>query len=395
MAVPSGIHFIFTGTHAGVSGLTGYTRNTDFDTRYILGAVTDADGGTPGGAAHHHHATGGSHTHTFTFSGATGGNALLAGLGKTYNPSTHSHASTTSNAASLVYGEGSNDQDRYNIIVVESGGTNDIPNTVSAFFDDGDDLSAATGWAENNGSGGRPDTRDAILRGANTDGDSGAVAGGLDAHTHSTDHAHAQKASARAQQTGTGAGSNLAYATGGRTGHYHNVVLNTGGATTASNDGTPPWKKLVLAMNQTGGDDLPDQVIGMWDGAHASIGVGDYVDWARVTTQDDWFIKTASGAGQIGATDGNETHTHTVSTHNHTGSGTSIGQILGNKVGGIGSWSVAAHSHTWTVQLNGATTSAASVKYTDYPSYRTVIFIKYTKPAGVSFIPRLTVLGAG
>ena len=106
MAVPSGINFVWLGTHAAVTGLSGWSRNTTLDSKYVLGAASTANGGGTGGQATHTHTatnhthTGPSHNHTLSGSFITPSQSYDSGS-TAFNFS-HNHGNSNSASVAIV-----------------------------------------------------------------------------------------------------------------------------------------------------------------------------------------------------------------------------------------------------------------------------------------------------
>lgn len=131
---------------------------------------------------------------------------------------------------------------------------------------------------------------------------------------------------------------------------------------------------------------IPNGVILIWTGTHASIPTG----WTRETLLDDKFPK-AWGVQNPNVTGGSNTHTHTSPAHNHIiASHTHTytynwGVIDENRESGPFNLSDGAHKHEnqTTDNPNAAYTSSNAVTYgssNNEPPYYKVIFIK---PSGV------------
>jgi len=57
MIIPAGIIIMYIGSHSSISGLSGWDRNTDFDSKYVKGTASGTDPADTtsgvGGAATH------------------------------------------------------------------------------------------------------------------------------------------------------------------------------------------------------------------------------------------------------------------------------------------------------------------------------------------------------
>lgn len=380
MAVALGITLFHVGTNASVP--TAFPRNTDFDGRYVLGAAASADGGATGGSATHSHPNASNHLHLITFSADGAGADATSGTIKLPKQA-HTHAAFNSANTAVVFGAASNDPPYREVIFVKSNGTSDVTNGLCAFYED---ATLPTNWNELDGNGGRPDYRNKFLKGAATGADAGASGGTLDAHSHNSDHVHASVNSPISAGTVRAGGSATTFANA----HYHETSLLSASANVQNADGTPPYRKMMAIQNNTGGADTPNNLIGIWD-----LLLGDIpADWAEVTGQREKFLKTASGSGEIGTTGGADQHNHTCTAHNHIGAeaGPSSTADIDDYPRDVNA-SSAGHVHGATIG-NATVTVANNTAKSNYPLYRTAIFIKYTKPP-LSFFSRLPLLGAG
>jgi len=434
MVVDSNIVFMHVGTNATVP--TGYTRDTDFDGLYALApdspAISDttikdstikdctlkaiadysqANGGATGGSATHNHLvedhthTPSSHFHTIT-PVALGGLGEGSGAGTSrYSAIAHVHAAVNSESTTTTLNDGSitlnvvnNDPEHVSIIFVKSNGTNDVADDLVGLWDGG---AFPTNWNECDGSGTTPDLQEMFLKGASTGADSNLTpTGDLAAHTHTVTAAHTHIEDAHVHTNVTIAAISTAAFTGGTasdlalTTHTHTAsiqsttaTLQTTSPTFGTADGTPPWKKLVALQNNTGGDDLPVGIIALWTGNYLDIPE----KWEAVSSMNNYFLKIASGVGEIGDTGGssNPEHYHAGVAHTHTGNSHQGTGTCGGATtsGGLDTppntgAAQAAHIHSLTIGSTtityGNTTVDTNTGGSDYPEYIKAIFIKYT-----------------
>lgn len=368
MAVAANVIFIWSGTNATIP--TGWVRETSLDSKYVLGPSIGTDGGGTGGSATHSH-TGGSHTHSFVSGTYTGSTWLaLGGRGAGFAATDHTHPSATSNASNLTIGNTSNDPPYYEIIFCKSSGTNDVGDDMIGFWDD--DADKGTSWVFCDGGSSTPDLRNKFLKGVTTSGDSGGTGGSSDSHLHTTAHSHTAKASGVATTDTPSAISGGSGAAGKS--HTHSVSLTSGGGNSNTADGQPPFKKLIPYQNQTGGEDFPDKIIGMWIGTHAGIPT----NWARYTAMDDQFQKCPNIVGDALGTGGTDQHSHTTVTHNHPSSAGFGATSLTENTGFL-TVPRANHGHVWTIG-NATPSIPNNTSKDNYPDYVDGIFIKYTAP---------------
>jgi len=359
MAVAANIICAWTGAHASLP--TGWSRETDLDGKYVIGAT--GDGGGTGGSTTHEH-TSVAHTHTITISNSSSNSSYPLGrnrIAKTVH--THGLGGTlTSNSATVIIQAASNDPEYVEVIWIKSDGTNDIPDDCLAFFEE---ETPPTDWVV------FADTKDKFLKGAGTGADAGGT-GGSATHTHTaTNHTHAAKTSAAPTVTATnggGTGTQLASST-----HTHNFSIGSTSTTVSTDNGEPTFYKLSIVQNTTGGDDLPDGIICLWIDAEADIPD----NWTKVDAMDDYFCKGwADNGDSIGDTGGGSAHNHTSTGHTGTVSHTSSASNNSTNIG-PGSASINNHTHSDSANsrtnvINNCTSEA------NYPEYVEAIFIKYT-----------------
>lgn len=428
MAVEANIIFIHVGTHATIPA--GFTRDTDLDGLYVLGpgAIVESDtilkddvikdatikamadysasnGGGTGGVATHNHTVNDhnhvaiAHTHTLTIAANSNpgdgsfGTIRVATVNHTHANTTSTSTTTTLNNASITLNTASNDAPHYEIIFVKSDGTNDVADDLVGFWDGG---AFPTDWNECDGTGTTPDLQEHFLKGAGAGSDSNLVsAGDSDAHTHTVTSTHTHTENSHIHTSATtpvssgfvsagGVGGDLASAK-----HTHQAWVN---ATTATlqvttptlenSDGQPPFKKLVALQNNTGGDDTPTGIIGLWTGNYVDIPAG----WSKVPEMNNYFLKIATGVEEIGDTGGGDNHIHLGDGHTHVGnshtgagnSGISSASTAGDSPPNTG---VALDSHNHSVSNSSETITynekvISTQASESTPEYIVAIFIK-------------------
>ena len=146
MIIPNTITILWNGTNATIPA--GFTRNTDFDGKYLYGVDTGVDpDGTGGNSTHTHTSPAHNHTqdsHTHSVSGGASSEATATRIGtKKYSTATHtqnakdsSTATPTNQTATVTVNTASNELTRRDIIFIKSNGTNAVPNDASVFYDD-------------------------------------------------------------------------------------------------------------------------------------------------------------------------------------------------------------------------------------------------------------------
>jgi hypothetical protein len=161
----------------------------------------------------------------------------------------------------------------------------------------------------------------------------------------------------------------------------------------ANADGQPPFYKLNVIQNGTGGESLPNNIIAAWTGTTANIPAG----WipcngsGACPNLNDKFIKGANANGEIGATGGALTHTHvagaahnhTINVHQHTFSTASQAtNVLSS--GSTANSNTTAHTHTATISnpaqggTTGTQTITADANTNNRPPYMEVVYIMLT-----------------
>ncbi|SVD31372.1 uncharacterized protein METZ01_LOCUS384226, partial [marine metagenome] len=80
-AIPEGVGVWWPASHGSIP--SGWTRNTNFDTRFIKSQSGSTDPNSNGGSGTHNHSAGGNHTHTVdghTHTGNTNANTQTSGI---------------------------------------------------------------------------------------------------------------------------------------------------------------------------------------------------------------------------------------------------------------------------------------------------------------------------
>ena len=380
MALSSLFTFVWPGTHADLVSAPGWERDTRFDDGiYLKAAEASSDPTTGGAATHTHPNTGTSHTHTFAGGASSGSRNLDIGAGPT-SKNGHLHLSKASLAATFSGAATANNPPNYEMIFCKPTTGSGVPNNGGGFWDD---AALPASWSEHAASKGL------LLKGPATSGDSGGTGGGD--HTHNTDHVHGATGSNKENTR-----RNLAGGSSGWTiqdiAHDHQVSLNSHSANAGTQDSDPLWYKLRLIVNGTGGEDLPDQIIGLFLGTEAQL--ASESDWARVTGPDGVFLKTANNSGEVGDTGGAATHTHTGSAHNHVANA-AYGTPYVSRSGGAIPHADSTHAHAWTIG-NATNNLAANSSKSHYPSFQEAIFVRYTAPVvGGGPPPQRAMTGVG
>lgn len=425
MNVPNGVVLMWAGTHASIP--TGFTRYTSLDDRYSKGANAGNGGGTTGGATSHTHTSSAhshtldSHTHSYTTSsadtsvGITGNNSNRSFNGAHYHVGT-SGASSGGGLSSIAatYDTTSNDPPYKTVIFIQSNGTNQAANNVIGLYDSS---SLPTNWKFCDGTSSTPDLRNKYLKGAGTGADAGGT-GGSTTNVHTLTHTHTVASHDHAGVTSPGPSNATARdSTGGSSdlvdvGHTHSVTFD---ATTDTISGTPTdltttetvepaYTKLAAIQNQTGTTSLPTGLIGLWSSTLVSIPVGWILcDGTRGTVDmRSRHLKICNTTGEIGNTGGSNTHTHASQNHTHTStishthSGT-VSSHAGSSANPTGSgnhyFTTTQPNHTLAATGGETATYATSATTADSsnnePPYTTMLYIKFDKDVGGSFLYNL------
>ena len=231
----------------------------------------------------------------------------------------------------------------------------------------------------------------------------GGTAGG--SHTHNgVAHTHSEPAHGHSSAT-SGTGSSSSSATpnlneAALDSHTHSVSFGTSGVGTSDSvasgatSGTtyePPFHTLLAVENNSGGEDMPLNLIAMYRGTLASIPVPWKLCDGTNSTPDlrDKFIKCANVGGDVGTTGGTAGHDHTdPSAHdhgamNHTHS-VSVGGASGAGFGSSGAATHASqgHTHPGGTSHPTATTLDGTVQTVDnnadtQPAFRTVAYVQF------------------
>lgn len=363
MALPI---FIWPGTVATIP--TGWERDTRFDGLAVLGADASGDGGGTGGSVTHAHPNAANHLHAITFS-ATDYGLSSENFGLLFIATyAHTHAGFNSANAAVVFGTASNLPPANEVIFIKPTTATLISSGMITLWDGG---ALPADYNEADGNGGRRDLRGKFLVGAATGADPAASSGTSNAHSHNSDHTHGNVTSSTSGGRSSSAGDSDAFCKG----HTHQTSIQSTSANVQNADGEPPSKKL-MAIQYSGAGALDSGIIGLWPDTLGSIPSS----WSRVTTQDTYFLKTASGSAEIGNTSGADQHNHTCNAHAGTATvGSNNNQQMADSLG-LGSSARDGHTHPATAG-NATVTVANNTAKSNYPQHIKVIFIKYDSGA--------------
>lgn len=420
--IPSGIIVLWPGSHATANALSGWSRATAFDDRFVKGRTSG--NAANGGSATHNHSTsahthpGASHLHTGESTGTsrTGSYNLHAwNWGGANRGDTDAHIHThTLTSSSDSYGTSGNttsnwstvthDPQNYGMIAIVSDGTPEgFPDDSVVLYNSS---SAPTDWTNHAGS------RDLLLRMPAT-GDAGGGSSGSANHAHNASaHTHNAAAGNHDHSGGTVNGtykSNTSTASGCEcgwtsyvTGHSHTWDLSpaaSGSANSATSASTanatyiPPYHVLLGIQNTSGADNWLEDAIVMWDGAAGSPPD----DWVLCDGNNStpnlngkFIMFAASGGGNVGTTtSGNSGHDHTnPATHTHpqshshalpqTGQSPGVGSTgtTNNRPNyGTTHYHLAGTGPTNNTAYGGTAQDVSNNTDTE-PEFRTVVFLK-------------------
>lgn len=412
--IPSGITIAWPGTAASIP--TGWSRVTALDAKYVKGAAAGIDPGTTGGALTHTHASPShthsvpSHTHASTTSGTvpaqdqdvTGGQ-----IGQATDNAAHTHTTgvsgaqtATSNGTVATWNTSSSEPAYIEVIYIASDGSPlGFPDGAWALWNANP---LPTNWSLPAAAQNR------FLKGAAATGNGGGTGGTTDAshshtaaaHTHTVgDHTHG------ANTTGNSAAASISdITTPGATTLQHNhqtsyaaPAAGTSSSVASAATGTvanaePPWTKIAIAQNDTGGADAPIGIIALWTGLLASIPAGWVLCNGASGTPDlrGRYIKGVAALGELGNTGGALTHDHTdPAGHTHTVDHThQVSLASGGAYGNTGSGAqttFADYAHVHDPVASGAasdTGSGSGAQTVDAanqePPYTTVAYLQLT-----------------
>jgi len=409
MPIPSNGRIFWTGTHAGVP--SGWTRDTNFDDRFVQGANGDVEPGTNGGAATHvhtsvaHNHTQSQHDHTLAVRGTSGSRVVAAGLVSAAVGIAHGHnksapiaTATNQTATPTINATAAKPIFTRVIIIKPNDALQDIP--VDGIVLANSDVSD-TDLKITDGLNSTTDLDGDFLHGMTTGGDGGGTGGSANHNHTSPAHNHTQDAHNHgAGSSGAASGFNPFHQTGGQqASHRTHAHTITYGNTTATNQATamsvdnassePAFIELLGIQNKGAGVvEAPVGVIIAYVGNINTIPSPWKLCNGASGTPDcqGRQIKVTKTVGNIGNTGGANTHTHTSPSHNHTqdshthslstATGTPFAAVRSGRTGP--SAAITGHRHTWshgsTVATNTAKVATMSTDDIRY-LYREVLFI--------------------
>lgn len=405
------------GAHAAPP--TGWTRDTNFDERFLQGDDAGFAGSANGGDSHGHTAnshthTGNQHRHTFDTGVGVVASTTPVKEGTAFpfmatisGALTHNHLSANGTYATIAYQDASvtidseDAQPPYQklIIIKPDLVTSDIPDDAVCYTDE---AVLPTGFAK------YPVIDDDFVRGPSAGADAAVTGFGsvthdhdspADVHDHVIDvHAHGDANSGPSNphvRRASGSPNVIILQTVHHTvgmGNEALADLTDTAVVIAAVSSEPAYTKLLGIQNTSGAATTPVGVIVAFVGAASEVpsnwqlcdGNGDTVDCTN--TQ----IKSTAADGEIGDQDGSSnTHTHTTTAHGHThgahdhpvGAVSMSGNLLRQTGSPSGAGIVTGtHLHApWSIDNETPTLQNATVTMNTVDkrsAYRTVIWIK-------------------
>ena len=409
--VPADGRIFWTGNQASIPA--SWSRDVDFNGRFLQGDGDSYTVETNGGGDHNHteiahdHSLA-SHTHDVAAGASADASTLATNSGSAHfvPVATHDHDTIPSGSnSSSVTGSSTGTVDnastsprRINVYVLEpDDGSQDIP-------DDGvcitDETTLPTGFAK------LSLTTDGTFIVGKVPGDTAAsqqLAPSEHSHTTSAHvHTFASHTHVDFRSNSPVGAANNAGGSGQtrRQGDHHIVSLQ---ATTPSDTDSqtgetgvapiePAYIDMLGIQNTSGSATTPIGVIIPFVGTPAEAGAlsgWDYCDGTGVTPDlRDRFIRLTETNGDVGDTAGSNSHSHNAGTnhHSHNGSASHTHVVVEVDDGtedvglfGFSGVTTADHSHSWTVSSETVGTTVQSIATSSddgRPAFRTVIFIK-------------------
>lgn len=373
MPVPTDGRIVWVGTNGTIP--TNWTRDTDFDDRYIqVDDNTFTASANGGSATHthdlplHFHDSNNSHTHQFSAQSATAATTSVGGGSSNFTTAaTHTHAAATSTPTTITFAgqlDGAvtssataNEPAYIRVIVIKpDDALQEIPDDSVCFTDE-----ATLGSFTLN-----TDFNDRFARGMTTGGDAGGT-GSSGSHTHTTT-AHKHNAMRHAHTAATcGAATAVSVAVNTPTatttiGQHHSYALGQNRSTQTDNaspnlaatEPEPAYTRLMAMSNETGVASTPEGAIIMYVGDPANL----TSDWELVRHMRVQ-IKFTDTSSEIGDTGGANEHDHTINhahtltgSHTHSKFSSTETDLGGTYIVNTGSSSGAQtsnHNHVWDI----------------------------------------------
>ena len=364
---------------------TGWSRDTDFDDRFMQGSNL---AGVNGGSATHTHTADAhnhiqnSHFHVLTITGSSVGTNNITGTKNNIALAnvSHSHASASSvsatgtNQPTVVTISSDNTPPPYvtAIIIKPDDASQDLPNDVVVLSN----IDAEpTGFHKPDGTVGTIDLFTKFIKGAAAGADGGLAVGVTVFHTHtSTAHTHIQDAHTHDDSNFGAAATTYTVTNDGTNGvpavhHTATDIQNTTAVTinqTATADSVvrfPACHGLICLQNKSGvTKPVCTSMILPFTGTSAEIPAYWFFCDGTQGTPDLTAVQIYSSIALPGGFDGSgsDTHTHLISAHTH---------------------STSVHTHTYTF-----TTTSANCAGTTTPSRASLAHLHSSNAMGTRFI---------
>ncbi len=412
---PSGRN-LWPSTHASIPA--NWSRDTNFDGRFLLGDGDSYTGPANAGSADHTHVADihvhgmGAHEHEFSAAAATDFSSANMATGTIPRPiRDHDHlsvfsefdtpANTETDGTVVTFPVQSNDWRAVEMIVIKpDDASQDIPDDAFCWTDETDLPTGFTKITE-------PLWEGEEIKAPTTGADGGSRVGQGNNHDHIATHVHGQtETHAHASKRSGGVTVPKSMLTGPQRTRVPAHHMVTGAASTGgeifSNPGftggvtaLPPFHELLGLFNTSGAAKTSAGVIIPYVGTPASVDAAwAYCDGNNGTPDlRDVFLKMSQNDGDIGDTGGSETHQHPGTethghpnaTHTHVADPVTRDQEGGARLLG-GSVNILTypagtdvHVHVWTFTDETAGTSLVgitSAASNHMPLSRSVIFIK-------------------
>lgn len=372
----------FDGNHASIP--SAFSRVTAGDGKFLKGWGAENPGDTGGSSTHTHTFTDAhtmvDHTHTFSTNGAydngSGFNDEGAGGDKGMSDN-HTHTGTTNNPSNgsiseqFTTGSASNLPPYYDVIFIKAGQYTALPPNGIVFRSS----SSRPGLTQHTSGNSR------FYRGADTAQNAGATGGSL-THTHTVNHSPAavnhNHTATTNLATGTD-GSNNSNGNSART-HSHTFTwANSSGDTPNSYSGSmgsadtvQPLYKTLAAFKNTGSSSVPlrmGDIAFLADGSDVPIGWVACDGTNNTPDMRDYHLKNYAGTSTTndGSGVGSNSHGHTAAnshshtataTHSHANTSTGGNNNTPGYTDGAGAVHVAPDGHTHTASMTQSQTSS-------------------------------------
>lgn len=423
MPIPLDGRIFWTGFAGAIPA--NWSRDDDFNDRFLQGTTSAADdAGDIGDASHKHTVSSGhthpssTHTHNATITGAATNPVTLAAAKVTVVAGSHTHLDKPTNPGTIVESSettptgtttvsGTIPESRTVLVLKPDDALQDIPSSIIlfalsdtlSFLVDNPQWFKIAGWVYS--------IYDAVFMQTADTGDNGGIIVApvthkhmMDAHTHTVgSHGHAGSQFGAANTVDIGLSGfgvatllNVSHHTYFGTGSTA-VTVSSSNQNTNSQAGHPAYIKWIGIYNDTGSAETPDGIIIAYVGKVADLPSG----WEVVDQAGDRQILVTNVDADLGDTYAGdlESHTHianhfhATAAHNHTvGPTHAFFSVTGNiAMVGVSAQRSASHSHTSfdiDSQSPNLTAAASTLGNSDGRYlFKKVLFIKKVDPVTV------------